>query len=212
MYVVTQVGKIIVADIGIDTICSYSNPITIKRNFSSNLANLTKADSGSKPSDLSSMSQQPVYTTSRYSFTDNLSSSDLNTGGKFDLAIEKAGYPEGPEGAAKVNEIVDSLRAERAQKVDQFKAEIDIDRDKDVQQINKDYHLGKISASEREKERETVEYYYNQQIEDHNQCSDKELKDFMQVVFSYKKDNNMPMQDSSNIDSSTDMPDITEDE
>jgi hypothetical protein len=206
----TQTANLI--DIYLSTTRLHSNIITLKRNFSSNnSALLTKADSASKPSDLSSTSTLPEYTT-RFGLTAKFSSNDLNTGEKFDVAIEKAGYPEGPEGAAKVNEIVDSLRAERSEKVDQFKAEIDEDRGEYMQQLDNDYSSGKISASENVQGRKTVEYYYRQQIEEHNQCCDKELKEFMDVVFSYKKDNNMPMQDSSDISSTTDMPDITEDE
>ena len=136
----------------------------------------------------------------------------MDTGKKFDTAIEKAGYPEGPKGAVKVNEIMDSVRADRSENIDKFKREIEQDRAESLQKLDNDYSSGKISASENIEGRKQVEYYYRQQIEDHNQSSDKELKEFMDVVFAYKKDNNMPMQDSSDIDSSTDMPGATDDE
>ena len=42
--------------------------------------------------------------------------------------------------------------------------------------------------------------------------SDKELRELMEVVFAYKKDNDMPLQNSSDIDLSTDMPGPMDDE
>ena len=89
----------------------------IIKNFSSNSAHFTEGDNNSPPSkvsDLSSRSKQAADTTP-------VTSDDLDTSTKFDLAIQKANYPDGAEGAAKVNEIVDNLRTERSANVDKMR-------------------------------------------------------------------------------------------
>lgn len=172
------------------------------RNFSSNSAHFTEHDNNSPPSkvsDLSSTSKQVADTTP-------VTSEDLHSGKKFDEAIHNANYPEGAEGAAKVDEIVDKIKTERAVNVNKMTAELETDKEEALQDLDNRHSLGEINAEEHSKKVEGIESFYQDQIREHHDSCDKELRELMEVVFDYKKDNNMPLQDSSDIDSSTDMP------
>ncbi len=188
----------------------YKNPLDqfIKRNFSSNSAHLTEHDNNTPPSkvsDLSSTSKQAADTTP-------VTSEDLDSGKKFDEAIHKANYPQGAEGAAKVDAIVDKIKTERAAKVDKMSSEIETDKEKAIQDSVNRWSSGEINAQEHIEEIAGIESFYVVQKREHYNSCDIELRELMEVVFDYKKDNNIPLQDSSDIDSSTDMPGPMDDE
>lgn len=90
----------------------YKSPLDqfIKRNFSSNSAHFTEHDNNSPPSKDLYLSSTPK------DIADTLpvAYEDLDSGKKFDVAVDKPNYPERAEGAAKVNEIVNKIKTERA--------------------------------------------------------------------------------------------------
>lgn len=188
----------------------YKSPLDqfIIRNFTSNSAHFTEHENNtptSKDLDLSSIPKE---------IADKLppTSDDLDSNKKFEEAVHKANYPEGAEGAAKINEIVDKIKTERAEAVDKFTKELDMLRKEDVQTCNDKRRFGEIGAEEHIEQLMAIDSYYEDQKEEHHDSCDKELRELMEAVIDYKKDNNMPLQDSSDIDSSTDMPGPMDDE
>lgn len=180
----------------------------IKRNFTSNPVHLTE-DGNNQPArkdiDLSIKSKEVA---------DSLpvASDDLDSGKKFDEEIQKANFPDGAEGEAKVNEIVDKILTERAAVVEKMTTELETLKKKDVQDSIDKRTFGEISGEEHIKELAGISSFYEEQIREHHNSCDKELRELMEVVFAYKKDNDMPLQNSSDIDSSTDMPGPMDDE
>lgn len=180
----------------------YSSPVLTEQNNNT---------ASSKVSDKSETSKQAPDTTHSHDSTP-VTSQDLDTAHKFEEEIAKAGFPEGPKGAAKLYEIVENLREERSNKVDKFRREIDEDREADIQRANNRHTSGDITTRQHNEEKAGIDSYYAERIKDHNQSCETELKGFMETVFDYKKDNNMPEIDSSNLDSSTEMPGPWDDE
>jgi hypothetical protein len=187
----------------------------IRRKFSSkNSALLTDKDSKSAPSEVSNLTSKSAgaeYTTALHNATP-LTADDLDTLHKFEVAVDKANYPEGRKGAAILEEIVQDIRKERSAKIDQSRKEIDEDHKNAMKELDDLYYSGKMSKNDHKEQKDSEKYDYNQQVEDHNLCSDKELKEFVEAVNDYKKGYNIPLQDSSDIDSSTDMPGPGDDE
>lgn len=179
-----------------------------KRNFTSNSAHFTEQDNNSLPSKVSDLSS----TSKQAADTPPVSSEDLDSGKKFDEAIHKANYPEGAEGAAKVDEIVDKIKTERAVNVEKITRELETDKEKAIQDSINRCSSGKINAQEHLEEIADIKSFFEVQKREHHNSCDTELRELMGVVFDYKKDNNMPLQDSSDIDSSSDMPGPMDDE
>lgn len=80
-------------------------------------------------------------------YTTSLIADDLYTAKKFDIAIDKAGFPNGPENAAKVNEIVDDLKAERDKLLNKYQKYINEDCAGYRKQADRDHSVGIISTS-----------------------------------------------------------------
>lgn len=155
----------------------------IKRNFTSNSAHFTEDENNQPPYkdiDLSLKFKEVAYSLPVAYY-------DLDSGTKFDEEIHKSNYPDGAEGEAKVNEIVDKILTERAAVVDKMTTELETLKKKDVQDSIDKRTFGEINAEEDIKELANISSFYEDQKREHQNSCDKELKELMKVVFAYKK-------------------------
>lgn len=103
---------------------------------------------------------------------------------KFERAIVKTRYTKSEE---RVNRIAEYIIGGSMKK--KITSEINADRKKDIQQAVIIYYTSDMYEDKHIEEIAGINSYYDEQIKEHNQSSEKKFEKLMDVVINYKKCN-----------------------